>query len=95
MSDVVTALAEVVDEFGVLKQQIAELEEKEKALRDRLISSGLRLIVGNRFVITLSEKPRRTTDWKSVMEKAAVDQSIVDSFTESKQVTYVTCTVKE
>lgn len=95
MSIAVNELAEVVDEFGMLKQQIAELEEKEEALRKRLIESGLRLIVGNRYVATLSEKPRRNTDWKAVMEKAAVAQAVVDEFTKSSQVTYVTCTVKE
>ena len=94
-TDVVTNLAEIVDEFALLREQIKELEQKQEDLRYRLISSGLRLLVGNKFVATLSESPRRNTDWKKVRETANIPQSVIDQFTKTSQVISINCSVKE
>ena len=93
--DVVTNLAEIVDEFALLREQIKELEQKQEELRYRLISSGLRLLVGNKFVATLSESARKNTDWKKVRETANIPQSIIDEFTKTSQVISINCTAKE
>ena len=94
-TDDVTNLAEIVDEFALLRAQIKELEQKQEDLRYRLISSGLRLLVGNKFVATLSESPRRNTDWKKVRETANIPQSVIDQFTKTSQVISINCSVKE
>jgi hypothetical protein len=94
-TDDVTNLAEIVDEFALLREQIKELEHKQEDLRYRLILSGLRLLVGNKFVATLSESPRRNTDWKKVRETVGIPQAIIDQFTKTSQVISINCTVKE
>jgi hypothetical protein len=88
-------LAAIVDEFGELKRQVDELSERQEQLRKQLIDAGQRLILGNKFVATFSESPRRNTKWAAVVKEAAVPQEIVDKFTDNKMVTYVTCTVRE
>lgn len=88
-------LAAIVDEFGELKRQVDELSERQEQLRRQLIDAGKRLILGNKFVATFSESPRRNTKWAALIKELDVPQTLVDKFTDNKIVTYVTCTVRE
>ena len=55
------ALPALVDELGTLKVQIAELETREKSLRDELIAAE-----GRNYSASITEAVRWTLDAKSV-----------------------------
>jgi hypothetical protein len=88
-------LAILVDQFGALKRQIDTLTAQQDELRRQLIDTGLKLIVGEKFVITMADNQRKNTKWAELVKEAGVSQELVDKFTEKKTVTYVTCTDKE
>lgn len=52
----------LVDELGLLKAQIAELEVREKELKSILIESGEELIKGFTFQASICESERCTLD---------------------------------
>ena len=95
MSTVTNDLAILVDQFGALKRQIDTLTVQQDELRKQLIDTGLKLIVGEKFVITMADNQRKNTKWAELVKEAGVSQELVDKFTEKKTVTYVTCTDKE
>ena len=57
---------EVADQLGTLKAEIADLEAREKALRDELIRRGGTMIEGAMFCVTVSNAVRWTLDAKTV-----------------------------
>ncbi len=59
---------QIVDDLGLVKAQIADLQEREKSLRDQLVESGLDAIEGELFRATVSRGTVRTIGWKSVVE---------------------------
>ena len=60
------ALPALVDELGTLKVQIAELETREKSLRDELIARGSATAEGRNYSASITEAVRWTLDAKSV-----------------------------
>jgi hypothetical protein len=60
------ALPALVDELGSLKTQIAELETREKSLRDELIARGSATADGRNYSASITEAVRWTLDAKSV-----------------------------
>jgi hypothetical protein len=60
------ALPALVDELGDLKAQIAELEAREKSLRDELIARGSSIAEGRSYSASITEAVRWTLDAKSV-----------------------------
>jgi hypothetical protein len=56
----------VADEFGTVKAQIAELQDREKALRDELIRRGISEIAGSAYCVSITEIVRWTLDTKAV-----------------------------
>jgi hypothetical protein len=59
-------LPALVDEFGALKAQIAELETREKALRTELIDRGSSVADGTLYSASITEAIRWTLDAKAV-----------------------------
>jgi hypothetical protein len=59
-------LPALVDEFGALKAQIAELETREKALRTELIGRGSADADGTHYSASITEAVRWTIDAKAV-----------------------------
>src|SRR5689334_14243923 len=57
---------EVADQLGAIKTEIAELEAREKTLRDELIRRGEREVDGALFSATVSDSVRWTLDAKAV-----------------------------
>lgn len=55
-----------VDELGLIKAQIAELEQKEKALTDALKAVGLDKFAGTFFDCTVSHSERANFDVKQL-----------------------------
>ena len=55
-----------VDELGTLKVQIADLEAREKALRDELIGRGSAVVEGMLYSASITEAVRWTLDAKAV-----------------------------
>lgn len=52
--------AQVVDELGLIKAQIAELEAKEKALTDALKATGATSFAGTFYDATVSTSERKS-----------------------------------
>lgn len=61
--------ASLVDRLGDVKAEIADLEKKEKELRDEFVSLGLDSADGSLFHATVSRYDRVTTDWKALKEE--------------------------
>lgn len=58
--------AQAVDELGLIKAQIAELEQKEKALTDALKATGLDKFAGTFFDCSISRTERANFDLKQL-----------------------------
>lgn len=58
--------AVVVDELGLIKAQIAELEAKEAALTEALKATGLTSFAGTFFDATVSHSERANFDTKAL-----------------------------
>src|SRR5689334_7398229 len=57
---------QLADQLGALKTQIAQLEVREKALRDELLRRGISDVEGALFSATITEAVRWTLDTKTV-----------------------------
>lgn len=60
--------AQAVDELGLIKAQIAELEQKEKALTEALKATGLDRFAGTFYDCTISRSERANFDLKRLRE---------------------------
>ena len=58
--------AAAVDELGIIKAQIAELEQKEKALTEALKATGLDGFAGTYYDCTISRSERANFDIKQL-----------------------------
>lgn len=68
MLDPTLNVAELVDNIGYLKADIAERETREKALRDFIVALGAGAYDGEVFRATVSVADRTTIDWKGIAE---------------------------
>jgi len=63
-----TNLSKIIDDLGVLKAQIANLEVQEKALKQALQDLPAGAYEGEVFRLSVSETERETLDMKAVRE---------------------------
>lgn len=61
------SLQQTVDELGVIKAQIAELEVRERELRERLVKSGKYEVDGELFRATVATTTVERVDYKEVV----------------------------
>ncbi|HZT90264.1 MAG TPA: hypothetical protein VFA12_20155 [Stellaceae bacterium] len=66
-------VGDIVDELGALKASIADLEAREKRLRDELVARGVGEAEGALFRATVSEAIRWTLDSSLVKERMGHD----------------------
>lgn len=79
--------ATLIDDFGLLSAQIAELEAKKKVVRDQLIDAlGDGAFEGTFYRVTISMGVRKTLDMEAVREKLS-DQFIRAHTNESVVIT--------
>jgi hypothetical protein len=64
-----TNLTATIDALGALKAQIADLEKKEKALKDSLLDLDPGAYEGEFFRLSISVADRGNLDMKAVREK--------------------------
>ena len=83
------ALANIVDDLGTVKAEIAALQEKEKALVAKLKLTGLDEIDGTLFRATISTAERETVDIKAL--RADLGEDIIKTYLRSTPV--ATCRV--
>lgn len=76
--------AAAVDELGFIKAQIAELEQKEKALTDALKSTGQDNFAGSFYDCTISRADRDTVDTKKL--RADLGDDIMAGYTKTASV---------
>ena len=78
-----------VDHLGEIKAQIAELEAREKAVRDEIASWGKGAYEGDLFRATVSIAERELVDWKAVAMKLEPSRQLITAHTTTKSVTTV------
>ena len=83
---------DLVDRLGTLKAEIADLETREKALRDELIRRGVPAIEGAMYDATITEAVRWTLDTKGV--KAEMGSAWYDARCRQSLVTTVKTTAR-
>ena len=77
----------VVDAFGALKAQIADLEKQAAALRAEIIAMGLGAHEGDLFRATVSVTERETLDMDAV--RAHLSRQFIQAHTKVTEVTMV------
>jgi hypothetical protein len=89
-------IKKAVDSLGVLKAQIASLEEKEEALRQQIIDSGLDAADGDFFHCTVSRSDFTKVDYKAIIDEAKIPprrlHNLMAAHTEIKERTTVKVT---
>lgn len=65
--------AKLVDELGLVKAQIAELEAREKALKQALVDAGQAAYAGTFYDATVSHSERENFDTKRLREDLGAD----------------------
>ncbi len=73
-----------VDELGLIKAQIAELQQKEKALADALKATGLNSFAGTFFDCSISRSERETVDTKAL--RADLGEELIKPYIKSTEV---------
>lgn len=71
----------LADELGLIKAQIAELEEKQKTVRALLIASGESAVEGDLFRASITEAARKEVNWKAIAEKLEPSRQLVQAHT--------------
>ncbi len=81
-------LARIASELGYVKNEIKNLGQREKDLRDRLIPrlEDAEIVThnGERLLTYRANKPSRKTDWQAVANDAGADQSLIEKHTTDK-----------
>lgn len=67
-----------VDELGLIKAQIAELEQQEKALTEALKATGLKTFAGTFYDCSISHSERETVDTKAL--RADLGEDIIAGY---------------
>jgi hypothetical protein len=81
--------AELVDELGTVKAEIADLEKREERLRAALIAAGVSEAEGTLFRCTVSHGSVERVDWKAVAEKCQPSRQLVVAHTSMSERTTV------
>lgn len=79
-----TNLTKLIDDLGILKAQIAELELQEKALKAALADLAPGAYEGEAFRLSISESERETLDMKAV--RAHLSRQFIAAHTNVTQV---------
>lgn len=80
-------LGNIVDDLGTVKAEIAALQEKEKALTEKLKLTGLTEIDGTLFRATVSTSTRETVDTKTL--RADLGEDLVKPYLRTTPVSTV------
>ena len=78
---------DLVDQLGGLKAAIADLEKRQKAVRDELLSRAVEQVEGAQFGATITHSVRWTLDTKAV--KAEMGEGWYDKHCRQTAVTTV------
>lgn len=79
--------ASIIDDFGLISAQIAELETKKKALHKQIVEMGEGAHEGTFFRVTVSKSTRSTLDMDAVREK--LSPQFIRAHTKDTEVTTV------
>ena len=82
-----TKLANIADDLGRIKAEIADLEIRKGELEDIIIESGETEVEGRLFRVTVSIFDRATVAWRKIAEKLGASRQIIKANTgEAKEV---------
>ena len=74
-------LSEVVDELGLVRAEIAELQDRKKEYEQILKDSGEDEIEGRIYRATVSRFTQLKTAWKAIAEKLGASRQIITANT--------------
>jgi hypothetical protein len=93
MSAASTATPMLVDRFGRLKADVADVTAELDAIKEVLIErSGEGKYEGELFRLSLAHQLRSTTDWKAVAQALALKAGITDKALDAIIATNTNCT---
>ena len=77
-----TDIKPIIDELGKLAAKIAELTERQSALKAELTAAGIKSEEGDLFRATISTVyPSPRVDWQAVAQKLAPSRQLVAAHT--------------
>lgn len=79
--------AKLIDDYGLLCAQIADLELKKKALNKQIVELGVGAHEGDFFRVTVTKSTRCTLDMDAVREK--LSRQFIQANTKETEVTTV------
>ena len=80
-------ITSVVDELGLINEQIKALEARAKELKEVVANEfGEGATVGQNFVCKISLSQRKTLDAKGIVSELAVPADVVERFTKISSV---------
>ena len=62
-------ITQLVDQLGLVKAQVSELQSQESAIKAQLVESGMDAIDGDQYRVTVSHGYRKVLDMKAVKNK--------------------------
>ena len=83
----------LVDELGLVKAQIAELENRETTIKDALINGGRDKYAGTFYDVSVSRSERETIDSKRL--RADLGEDIVKDYLKTSTVVTVRVVAKK
>ena len=72
-----TKLANIADDLGRIKAEIADLTTRKRELEDVIIESGETVVEGRLFRVTVSVFERATVAWRKIAEKLKASHQII------------------
>ena len=76
-----TKLANIADDLGRIKAEIADLTTRKRELEDVIIESGETVVEGRLFRVTVSVFERATVAWRKIAEKLKASRQIIQANT--------------
>lgn len=80
-------VSQMIDDFGLLSAQIAELEAKKKNIRDKIAAMSIGAYEGTFFRATVSKSSRDTLDMEAV--RAHLSRQFIQAHTKTTEVVIV------
>lgn len=89
-----TSLKDAVDEMGMLKAQICELENRYEELKQRLVAAEVTQLDGSLFRVKVSNFTVHQVDWRGLVSDLKPPQELINHHTTLSKRQRVTVTAR-
>lgn len=90
-----TATDRLADQLGDVRAELADLKERESAIKSQLIKAGVKIVEGDYFRANVITSDRTYIDWKEIAAKLEPSRQLVTAHTAVKSVISVRCTARK